>query len=293
VDTYHVGRVQPYSVDTLNESRDKLAAFAARDAERIRFEAVKNKYESYIYYIKNKLIDEELAIEAVSTEEQRDALLQSAKDAEDWMYDEGYDADLVTYEEKYVELSEPAQKVFFRMIENVERPKAIEAIEEKFKKILDLLKQWETSKPQITDEERADVAAKVDEVKKSLAEKVEAQAAADPTEDPVLTSAEIPPMTKEIQGILSKLSKRPKPKVEKNEEEDSNSTESKDGESTKSTEETDVDDVDKTTNNSDMDEEARNTDGGDEDDKPDEADETVTSSEDELSEEEKAAEDEL
>merc|ERR1711957_35260 len=120
VDTYHVGRIQPYNVDTLTESRDKLAAFDARDAERIRFEAVKNKYESFIYYINNKLIDQEEAVEAVSTEEQREALRQSSKDAEDWMYDEGYDADLVTYEEKYVELSEPAEKIFFRMTENVD-----------------------------------------------------------------------------------------------------------------------------------------------------------------------------
>jgi len=293
VDTYHVGRIQPYSADTLAESRDKLAAFDARDAERIRFEGVKNKYESFIYRINNKLIDEDVAVEAVSTEEQRDALRQSSKEAEDWMYDEGYDADLVTYEDKYVELSEPAEKIFFRMTENVDRPKAIEAIEEKFGKILALLTKWETTMPQISDEERADVVTKVEEVKKALAEKVEAQAAADPTEDSVLTSAEIPLMTKEIQGILSKLSKRPKPKVEKKDAEDSNSTKSEDGEGTNSTEETDVDDADKDTENTDADEEAKDADGGAEDDKPDEADEAATSPEDELSEEEKAAEDEL
>jgi len=307
VDTYHVGRIQPYNVDTLTESRDKLAAFDARDAERIRFEAVKNKYESFIYYINNKLIDQEEAVEAVSTEEQREALRQSSKDAEDWMYDEGYDADLVTYEEKYVELSEPAEKIFFRMTENVDRPKAIEAIEEKFGKILTLLTKWETTMPQITEEERTDVATKVEEVKKTLAEKVEAQTAADPTEDPVLTSAEIPLMTKEIQGILSKLSKRPKPKVEKKDDEDTNSTESKDGEGANSTEKTDLDDAE-TENTDDTDKEAK--DAGDEDDKsdetdetdtstedegdkPDETDETATSTEDELSEEEKVAEDEL
>merc|ERR1712238_403624 len=75
---------------------------------------------------------------------------------------------------------------------------------------------------------RAEAATMVDEVKKSIAEKVEAQEAADSTEDPVFTSAEIPLSTKEIQGKLSKLSKRPKPKVEKKEEKESNTTESKD-----------------------------------------------------------------
>jgi len=303
VDTYHVGRIQPYSVDTLNESLDKLGGLAASDAERIRFEEVKNKYESYIYRIKNKLIDEVEAIEAVTNEEQRDALLKSSQDAEEWMYDEGYDADLVTYEDKYVELSEPAEKVFFRMAEVVERPKAVEALQEKLVKIIALLTKWETTMPQITADERLNVVTKVDEVKKSMAEKEEAQAAVGLDEDPVYTSAEIPPMTKEIQGILSKLSKRPKPKEEKKEEKDtkSNST-GKEGEAAEdSAEETkDSDGEDEETK--DTDEEVKDTestgekvddaDDGENADSTEDTDETDTNVEDESSEE-KLAEDEL
>lgn len=302
VETYHVGRIQPYSTQTLNESQDKLSALDASDAERIRFEGVKNKYESYIYRIKNKLIDEEDAIKAVTTEEQRDALLKSSQDALDWMEDDGWDADLVTFEDKYVELSEPAEKVFFRMDEVQERPKAIKAIQEKLVKIIALLTKWETTMPQITAEERADVVTKVDEVKKSIAEKEEAQAAADPAEDPVYTSDEIPLMTKEIQGILSKLSKRPKPKVEKKEEKDaeSNSTEKEGGDGEDSAEETkDTDNDDKETENT---ESAGEKDDGvdgtpdiseDADESTEDADGTTTEVEDELSEEEKQAEDEL
>jgi len=264
---------------------------------------VKNKYESYIYRIKNKLIDEVEAIEAVTNEEQRDALLKSSQDAEEWMYDEGYDADLVTYEDKYVELSEPAEKVFFRMAEVVERPKAVEALQEKLVKIIALLTKWETTMPQITADERLNVVTKVDEVKKSMAEKEEAQAAVGPDEDPVYTSAEIPPMTKEIQGILSKLSKRPKPKEEKKEEKDtkSNSTE-KEGEAAEdSAEETkDSDGEDEETK--DTDEEVKDTestgekvddaDDGENADSTEDTDETDTNVEDESSEE-KLAEDEL
>jgi len=141
---------------------------AASDAERIRFEEVKNKYESYIYRIKNKLIDEEEAIAAVTTRDQRDAMLKSFQDAEAWIYDEGYDADLVTYKEKYVELYEPAEKVWFRMAEVIARPKVIKDVEGKFVKIMALLTKWETTMPQITAEERAEVATMVDEVKNRL-----------------------------------------------------------------------------------------------------------------------------
>jgi len=306
VDTYHVGRIQPYSIDTLTESQEKLAGMAASDAERIRFEEVKNKFESYIYRIKNKLIDEEEAIGAVSTEEQREALSKSSQEAEDWMYDEGYDADLVTFEEKYVELSEPAEKVFFRVAEVEARPKVIEALQDKLVKIIALLTKWETTMPQITAEERADVVAKVEEVKKSIAEKEEAQAAADPTEDPVFTSDEIPLLTKEIQGILSKLSKRPKPKAPKTNETDTktegnstetdgNSTETE-GNSTENESDTENDSVEEAQDKDDGDGEDKATDTGDEETNDAENvndSDADDNDENELSEEEKKAQDEL
>merc|ERR1712157_479376 len=141
-------------------------------------------------------------------------------------------------------MGEPAEKLFFRMVEVIERPKAVGALREKLDKIEQLMQKWETTHPQVTDEERADVLSKVEDVKNTLLEKEEAQAAADPSEDPVFTSAEVPLLTKDIQALLSKLSKRPKPKpkVEKKNETESdakaNSTESteKEGEE-KSTEE--------------------------------------------------------
>lgn len=303
VDTYHVGRVQPYSTETLQESRDKLAAMAAADAERIRFEEVKNKYESYIYHIKNKLIDEEEAITAVTTQEQRDAMLKSSQDAENWMYDEGYDADLVTYEEKYVELYEPAEKVFFRVAEVEARPKVLKDIEQKLDKIIALLTKWETTMPQVTAEERAEVATMVDEVRKSIAEKVAAQDAADPTEDPVFKSADIPPLTKDIQSKLGKLSKRPKPKVEKKEEKkeekEEEKEEEKDKDSTANKDDSEEESAGKTEDNKETqddkgtEEETEKTSEAKEDNSDASTEEKVSNDEDEISEEEKKTEDEL
>lgn len=108
-------------------------------------EESKNKYESYIYYIRNKLIDHEDEIAKVTSEEQREALRKSAEDAEEWMFDEGFNADLKTYDEKYLELSTPAEKVFFRMAELTARPKAVDALSAKLTKIEELIKKWETT----------------------------------------------------------------------------------------------------------------------------------------------------
>merc|ERR1712176_1534041 len=214
-------------------------------------------------------------------------------------YDDGYDADFATYTEKYVELTEPAEKLFFRMVEVIERPKAVGALREKLDKIENLMQKWETTHPQVTDEERADVLSKVEDVKNTLLEKEEAQAAADPSEDPVFTSAEVPLLTKEIQALLSKLSKRPKPKVEKKNETDSdakaNSTESteKEGEE-KSTEEGEEKSTEEGEEKSteDMKEEDNKDDAVDESKAEDNVDGDAQNDE-VISEEEQKAEDEL
>merc|ERR1712137_1189892 len=187
-------------------------------------EEIRNTYESYIYLIKNKLSDFEDEIAAISTEEQREALLKSASEAEDWMYDEGYDADLETYKNKYEELSAPAEKVFFRMTEVSAREEAVQELTKKLDKVETLMQKWVTSMPQVTEEERGEVITKVNEIRAWIAEKTEAQAAADPTTDPVFTSAEVPLQTVDLQKIVGKLSKKPKP-VPKKEEEKKNETE--------------------------------------------------------------------
>lgn len=225
VTSYHIGAVKPYSDDIMAESRAKLQELARVDKERMMLEEIRNSYESYIYLIKNKLADFEDEIAAVTTQEQRDALLKSASEAEDWMYDEGYDADLETYTKKYEELSAPAEKVFFRMKEVTARADAIKDLNEKLDKVESLMKKWETTMPHITEEERAEVLSKVDDVRKWITEKTEAQAAADPTVDPVFTSEEVPLQTTEIQKVVSRLSRKPKP-APKKEEEDSAAKES-------------------------------------------------------------------
>ena len=234
VKSYHVGAIQPYSEAIMAESKAKLGELARKDQERMMLEKVRNDYESYMYKIKNTLVDNEEEVAAVTNQEQRDALQKSAEDAEEWMYDEGYDADLETYEAKYKELTEPAEKMYFRMKEVGARAEAITAMNEKLEKIVNLIKKWETTMPQITEEERNDVLEKVEVVRKWITEKTEAQAAADPSADPVFTSDEVPLQTKELHTVISKLSRRPKPTPPK--EEKKNETESEEGDKKNETE---------------------------------------------------------
>merc|ERR1719319_1319234 len=124
VSSYHTGDIRPYSPELMAESKAKLALLAKADEERVA---------------------------KVSTEEQRAALSKSAEDAEEWMFDDGYTADLATVEAKYDELSGPAIKVFFRAAELTARPKAVEALTDKLTKIEELMKKWETTMTHITE----------------------------------------------------------------------------------------------------------------------------------------------
>lgn len=232
--SYNVGPIQPYSPEIMAESIAKLATLAQVDKERMDLEESKNNYESYMYLIRNRLIDDEEEISKVTTEEQREALRQSAEDAEEWMFDDGYTADLATYQAKFVDLSAPAEKVFSRTAELTARPAAVDALLKKLSKIEDLLVKWETTMEHITPEERKEVQDKVDEVRVWIEEKVAEQSKTDPSEDPVFTSAEVPGQTKRIESIVARLMKKPKPKPPKKEEaEDAgkNGTESSEGDS--------------------------------------------------------------
>jgi hypoxia up-regulated 1 len=218
VKTYYVGRVQPHSAELFAESREKLLGLAVKDKERMMLEEAKNKVESYIYKIKNMLMDDEEAVAKVSTEKQREEAKKLAEDAEEWLYEDGYAADLPTMEEKYAELSGPFDKILLRMSEATARPKAVEALTKKLTEIEELMTKWEETKPQVTAEERKSVLKMVEEARKWLEDNEKAQAKKEAHEEPVFLSDEVPIQTKSIEALVVRLNRKPKPKVEKKNE---------------------------------------------------------------------------
>ena len=223
VKSFHVGRIRPYSAEVMAESKEKLLELARVDKERMMLEEAKNKVESYIYQIKNKLVDDEENVAKITNDKQRKEIKKLADDAEEWMYDDGYNADLPTFEDKYAELSVPFEKILFRLEELEARPAAVESLTKKLGKVEDLMAKWETEKPHITEEERKEVLDKVAEARKWLEDAEKKQKKAKAHEDPAFTSAEVPEQTKDLEVLVAKLNRKkpPKPpKEEKKEEEE-------------------------------------------------------------------------
>merc|ERR1712003_57141 len=166
VESYHVGKIQPLSNELIEEYKSNIARLAELDKQRVLLEEAKNKLESYFYYVKNKLLDEEEKIAKISTEEQREKLMKLSRDAEDWLFDEGDTADLETINAKYDELAEPAEKVWFRLKEMTERPAAVKALNEDLVDIEEKFTKWVVNLTHITEEEKNDVYSKIESARK-------------------------------------------------------------------------------------------------------------------------------
>jgi hypothetical protein len=217
VEEYHVGKIQPLSKELKEEYKSNLAELARMDKERMLLEEAKNHLESYIYKVKNKLVDDEEKVAMVSTEEQRDELNKLAMEAEDWLFDEGDTADLMTVKAKYDALTTPAEKVWFRLAESTARPEAVQNLKDKLKEFEEKFNKWLEGKDHISDEERSDLASKVESARKWIADKEAEQATKAGHEDPVFISSEVPLQMHPILKLATRLQKKPKPKVEKNE----------------------------------------------------------------------------
>ena len=225
-----IGRVQPYSAELLEESKAKLSELNRKDEERVKLEQAKNKVEGYMYKIKNKLADDEETLAKVSTEEQREACRQAAVNTEEWLDEEGYNADLPTMEAKFAELSAPFEQILLRVREMTERPEKAAKLTKKLKEVEDLMIKWETTMPQVTEEERGDVMAKVEAARKWLSDKEDQQASKAPHEEPAYLSSEVGSQFKPVESLVMRLSKKPKPKPPKKEENktETNSTDADD-----------------------------------------------------------------
>lgn len=110
-------------------SRDRLAeatgiesAMSSQDkAEAARLNA-KNAVEEYIYEIRGKISDE---LEDFILEDDRNKFVLELEDAENWLYEDGEEADKPVYQEKLTYLRSKGEAVRRRRIEFEERPAAI------------------------------------------------------------------------------------------------------------------------------------------------------------------------
>jgi len=225
--SYHGMTMKPVSKKQKKESMEKLAEMDRLDQVRIDTAEAKNTLESYIYEVKNNMYDEEDAINEVTTEEQREEVMDMANSLDDWLYDEGSDLGAKDYKIKKKELQSLYDAIELRVREKKELPKMLKAVEKKFSDIRALVEKWNTSMPHITEEEKQDVLDLIEKQESWIAEKMQLLEEQEAHEEPKFVSTNIPGRMKTLQEMVQQLKRKPvpkPPKVPKNETASGNDT---------------------------------------------------------------------
>jgi len=111
-----------FSMDKLAEATGMETAMARQDQAEAERLTAKNEVEEYIYEIRGKISDE---LEEFILEEERDKFVLELEDAENWLYEEGEEAEKPVYSEKLAALRKKGEAVRRRRIEYEERPMAM------------------------------------------------------------------------------------------------------------------------------------------------------------------------
>mmetsp|Transcript_28468 Transcript_28468/g.48847 ORF Transcript_28468/g.48847 Transcript_28468/m.48847 type:complete len:933 (-) Transcript_28468:116-2914(-) len=212
------------------EAKTRRLALKAADDLKKATEAALNDLEGYIYKVKNNIEDQEKALTAVSTEEQRQAVTDLATSTMEWMEDDGRDQTIAVYNSRQKDIEALAQPIFKRLSELKARPEAVAKARKSLKAVAAKVESWAEKLPHITEEEKEKVMNAVAKAEAWIDEKVAAQEATSPFEKPVFEGSEVPAQLKPVSLIFEKIAAKPKPappvveKVNVTESADSNST---------------------------------------------------------------------
>ncbi|GMF19358.1 unnamed protein product [Phytophthora lilii] len=228
--------VLPMSETIKKESMRMLNEMEKADNKRRANLEAKNSLETFIYKAHDALSAQESQIKQVTVPEQIESLQTKLEETEGWLYDDGDKVDAAEYKKKMDALDSDLSAILFRVAELKEFPIAINTAQEYAFSTRELMNEWSTSKPQVTDEERSDVVEKLDELEAWLTESEASQKAAPKHEKPVVTSADVAKKVQGVKKFVAVLAKRPTPQPVKTEKNDTEKDGSKAEEETSSKE---------------------------------------------------------
>jgi len=163
VDSFHANAdISKLSPELIEKSSAKLAEFLEHDRLISHTREKKNELESFIYTVRNKTSNPSLA-EVIQASE-KEVISKVLETTENWIYDEGEEADLIKLESKLKDLKDSvasaAPKLHERMVKEEEERKKIEEEEREARK------NFVPSKSDRDDKEPRTKGEKIDAAKK-------------------------------------------------------------------------------------------------------------------------------
>jgi len=210
------------SVSAMNSTQKLLAKSTLeklRRADDLKKEiaAAKNTLEAHIYATRAQMNEGDEAIETVSTQEQRDAVIDALAAAEDWLYEQGDDSATI-FHDKLAALRKLSDPILFRRAELTALPNALNASKTLLNFVDKQVSDYPTSRPWVPESDLKKLSDAASDVREWLEEQEEAQSKLAKHDVPVLDSEAIyerlRPLHKQSDAAL-KLKKpveKPKPK---------------------------------------------------------------------------------
>ena len=203
------GTVLAMSADDKKKSMKVLEALQQADDERRARDSLKNTLESYVFSTRSKIREHEEDLEKVSTDEEREKIMEDLEGIEDWLYEDGEEgganAPIDAYKEKRKKMDERVNALFFRHAELEERPKAVETA----RIILEAAKYkatgWITERTQISEDDRSKVMKMIEDIGKWLDEKEKKQENVETTDTPAFTSSDVKTQIRPLQRLMGRM----------------------------------------------------------------------------------------
>ncbi|XP_073000224.1 heat shock 70 kDa protein 17 [Typha latifolia] len=215
------------SKDLFSEAKSRLETLDKKDAERRRTAELKNNLEEYIYSTREKLEDN-LEIEKVSTEQERQSFVEKLSEVQEWLYMDGEDAPASEFEERLELLKSIGDPIFFRLSELKARPTACEDARMYLDELQKIVTNWEKNKSWLPKSRVDEVQTEAEEIKSWLKEKEALQKKTSDFSTPIFTSEEVYEKVFRLKDKVAAVNRipKPKPKIEKPPKDESVSKES-------------------------------------------------------------------
>ncbi|CAG8574514.1 8554_t:CDS:10 [Cetraspora pellucida] len=208
--------ITPMGINEKNAAIKRLHAMDETDRRRQAREEARNNLESFVYNVQDFLSDQ--IVIKVSTEKQRKELAAKSAETSEWLYEEGEEAPIESLRTRLDDLRLLEKPITYRRDEHTRRPEAVSAIQSVINNTRGFVEQIKvntTIERYHTDEELDKLLNVCNKADKWLDEKLTEQDKIALHVDPVLTTADIERMLREIERefLIVATKKPPKKKT--------------------------------------------------------------------------------
>ncbi|EER00376.1 conserved hypothetical protein, partial [Perkinsus marinus ATCC 50983] len=160
-------------------------ALDKRDQRVKDTESARNDFEAYIYSSRERLGGDDEMVNKVTTEDMRTGIMKTLSESEDWLYEDGFDAQLEEYTKRLDSLKKAVMPILFRADEVELRADLPEWVSRKVEGIRKVLENVSTNRTWVANETVLKVSNDTDEFEVWFKELQEKQDATALTEEPI------------------------------------------------------------------------------------------------------------